>query len=66
MNLYDKVCIQCIKCNGFIGEADFDVKIIRAICGKCANSKNKQAKIKLFGNNFRNRLSSVTSMQIDS
>jgi len=37
MNLYDKICIKCVKCNEFIGEADCDAKITMAVCGKCQN-----------------------------
>ncbi len=37
MNLYDKICIQCVKCHQFIGEADCDAKITMAVCGKCVN-----------------------------
>ena len=37
MNLYDKICVRCIKCNKFIGEVDCDAKIIMVECGMCTS-----------------------------
>ena len=37
MNIYDTKPIYCVRCEKNIGEADYEAKIINALCGQCAN-----------------------------
>lgn len=37
MNIYDTKSIVCARCETFLGEVDYDAKIIHPLCGKCAN-----------------------------
>ncbi len=35
LNIYDTKIIHCIECDKQIGEIDYDVNVICAICGQC-------------------------------
>lgn len=37
MNMYDTKQIYCTNCGIWIGEVDYEAKIINALCGKCAD-----------------------------
>lgn len=37
MNIYDTKGLFCANCKKFIGEIDWDAKIINPLCGKCAD-----------------------------
>ncbi|MFB5631399.1 MAG: hypothetical protein ACE5RN_07410 [Nitrosopumilaceae archaeon] len=37
MNIYDKKQIKCARCGSFVGEVEYDAKIIFPLCGNCAD-----------------------------
>ena len=45
MNIYDTKQIYCTRCEKWIGEVDYEAKIINALCGQCANPLPEDDKI---------------------
>jgi len=43
--MYDMKQINCTRCEKWIGEVDYESKIINALCGQCANPLPEGEKI---------------------
>jgi hypothetical protein len=60
MNIYDTKPISCVKCEKFIGEIDYDAKVINQLCGQCANPLPEGEKILYTVSNFQTQFQKKT------
>lgn len=53
MNIYDTKPIHCTRCEQWIGEVDYEAKIINALCSQCADPLPMGEKILYTVSNFQ-------------
>jgi hypothetical protein len=54
LNIYDTRIIKCIICERYVGEIEYDAKVIRPLCGKCADPLPEGDKILYTVSHYQN------------